>query len=165
MTRCRFRSFLASVLLLLVGCQQTPQTLARGEPIPPFQLPSLGAQKLQVPAMQRGQWLLIHFWADWCPPCLQELRATEPVYRRLAGGRFEVLAVNIKQPRERVARVASDLELSYPVLLDATGEVARRYGVDALPVSFLVDPDGRLYTRLLGGVPGERLEALLHEVL
>ena len=68
-------------------------------------------------ASQTNRLVLIHFWADWCPPCLQELRATEPVYRRFATRGLEVLAVNIQQPREQVARVAGNLKISYPVLL------------------------------------------------
>ena len=76
-----------------------------------------------------------------------------------------MLAINIEQPREQVARLVAELKLSYPVLLDASGEVARRYGVDGLPASFLVDPDGRLQARLLGGVPGDRLEGILSELL
>jgi len=153
------------LLFFLAGCQQAPETLVRGEPVPAFRLITLDGVSLQVPSAQRGRWLLIHFWADWCPPCLQELRATEPVYRRFATRGLEVLAVNIQQPREQVARVAGNLKISYPVLLDSTGEVARRYGVDSLPVSFLVDPDGRLQARLLGGVSGDRLEGILKELL
>lgn len=154
-----------ALLLLLTACQPAPQTLARGEPVPAFRLMSLDGVSLQVPSGQRGRWLLIHFWADWCPPCLQELSATEPVYRRFAARGLEVLAINIEQPREQVARLVAELKISYPVLLDVGGEVARRYGVDGLPASFLVDPDGRLQARLLGGVPGDRLEGILSELL
>lgn len=162
--RC-FGLLVVLMLLLLAGCQESSGVLARGQLIPAFTLPDLQGVVHRLPVSRRGDWLLIHFWADWCPPCLQELRETEPVYRRLSGEGFSVLAINIEQPRQQVLQVVGELGISFPVLLDASGEVARRYGVNALPVSYLVDPDGRLQARLLGGITGPRLEEILRGLL
>lgn len=151
--------------LLLAGCQQPVNELTRGEAVPAFRLPTLAGDMLALPASQRGRWLLIHFWADWCSPCLQELRASEPVYQRYSDQGLTIVAVNIQQPREQVARVADKLGISYPVLLDTSGEVARRYGVNGLPTSYLVDRSGLLHARLLGGVSGVRLEQILRGLL
>ena len=147
--------------LSLAGCQPPVNGLARGEAVPAFRLPTLAGDSLALPGSQRGRWLLIHFWADWCSPCLQELQASESVYRRYYDQGLMIVAVNIQQPREQVARVAGKLGISYPVLLDISGEVARRYGVNGLPASYLVDRSGLLHARLLGGVSGERLEQIL----
>ncbi len=109
--------------------------------------------------------VLIHFWADWCALCRDELLGSELLYRRYRDQGLEVLAINLQQPRETVRSYLAGLDISYPVLLDSSGEMARRYGVSALPLVYLLDRQGRLYTRILGGASPDQLEQIIKRLL
>ncbi|MEZ4467879.1 MAG: TlpA disulfide reductase family protein [bacterium] len=90
-------------------------------------------------ANARGKPLLLHIWATWCPPCRAELPAL------LAQPDLPVLAISVDEDPETVRAFAGD----HPALrLGESAEVAEALGVRDLPVTFVVDADGRLRRRL-----------------
>jgi peroxiredoxin len=99
----------------------------------------------------RGKLVLLNFWATWCAPCLHEMPSMERLYQTFKRTDFALLAVSMDRQGEEVARPFADsLRLTFPVLLDGTSEVARRYGVRGLPTTYLIDPDGRLIGAAIG---------------
>jgi peroxiredoxin len=74
----------------------------------------------------------------------------EQLHRDLSGRGLSVLAVNIQESRSTVVTWAREKKLTMPILLDADGEVLRRYGVIATPTVFLIDRQGRLLGRVVG---------------
>ncbi len=165
MVNCRWPFFILLPLLLLAGCDPVEPPLTIGMPVPAVALKSLDGADLQFPAAYQGQVVLIHFWADWCALCRGELRESEPLYQRYRERGLAVLAINIQQPRETVQAYLSGLDISYPVLLDGDGAMARRYGVSALPLVYLLDRRGRLHTRMLGGASPDQLEQIVKRLL
>jgi len=135
---------------LLWGCGDQAPQLRNGEPAPAFTLERLEGGSLQFPDALKGRVTAIRFWADWCPFCEGEMRLLEPVYRKYRDQGLTILAVNVRQERETVERFIAKLGISYDTLLDESGEVARTYGVAALPTTFLVDGRGVLRSRILG---------------
>jgi peroxiredoxin len=157
---------LSLVLVLLVSaCGDAPPAPRNGEPAPGFELPRLDGTPLAFPADLRGQVTAVRFWADWCPFCESEMRDIEPVYRTYRDRGLVVLAVNVRQDRETAARFVEGLGVSYEVLLDEQGDVARAYGVIGLPTTFFVDREGRLATRILGESTPEVFERIVGELL
>jgi cytochrome c biogenesis protein CcmG/thiol:disulfide interchange protein DsbE len=145
--------YLLVVLLagpFLVGCGEEAPQLRNGEPAPEFAMPRLEGPPLTFPADLRGEVVAVRFWADWCPFCESEMRDIEPLYRAYRDRGLRVLAVNVRQDRETAARFIEQLGVSYEVLLDGDGSVARRFGVIGLPTTFFIDREGRLATRILG---------------
>src|SRR5512133_794085 len=92
----------------------------------------------------RRQALIVNVWATWCPPCKGEMPALEAAYRKYGTQGLTVLGVNATDqdaPLDIVPFVHR-YGLTFPVLLDETGEVRRRYQVRSLPSTFFIDSDG-----------------------
>ena len=153
------------VLLLLFGCDQPLQRLVKGEAVPDFELIRLDGTPLAFPASQQGEVAVIQFWADWCSLCVEELRDAEGLYQALRKRGLAVIAINVQQSRETVRGFIADRGLSYEILLDQQGDVARRYGVVGLPATFIVDRRGKLHTRIIGGTSSEQLLRIINELL
>jgi peroxiredoxin len=153
------------VAMLLGGCGEETPRLAKGEPTPPFALATLSGHTMALPADVRGQVVAVRFWADWCPFCKGEMRALEPIYRAYRDRGLRLLAINVRQDRKTAAAFVAPLGITYEVLLDEGGEVARAYGVSGLPTTFLLDRQGRLVARILGESTPEVFEQLVKGLL
>ncbi len=152
-------------LSLLIGCHDLPPKLTRGQAAPEFTLDRLQNGTLRFPDDLQGKLVAIRFWADWCPFCRTEMQAIEPVYLKYQGQDLIILAVNVRQSRATAAAFIRELNISYDVLLDLEGEVARNYGVTGLPTTIIVDREGKLYTRILGESTPELFEKIIQELL
>ena len=153
------------MLLLLIGCGDEASQLRNGEPVPAFTLERLEGDSPEFPGDLGGRVVAIRFWADWCPFCEGEMRMLEPIYRKYRGRGLTILAVNVRQDRETAERFVTKLNISYDTLLDQSGEVARSYGVIALPTTFFVDGQGVLHSRILGESTPETFERIVAGLL
>jgi thiol-disulfide isomerase/thioredoxin len=91
---------------------------------------------------------LVHFWATWCPPCIQEIPALQRLGRDFSGHpEFSVLMVAVSDSSQKVrAFLGSGADM---VLFDPQWEVANRYGTDKLPETYLV-VNGRVVRKFVG---------------
>jgi len=136
---------------------------------PEFNLSTLDGQSVKLSDL-RGNIVLVNFWATWCPPCRAEMPAVEKVYNSYKDQGFVVLAVNstVQDTFTNVAPFAQQFGLSFPILLDRTGDVSHLYMLRSLPTSFFVDRDGIIREVVIGGPMSEallrsRVEQLLQE--
>jgi peroxiredoxin len=100
----------------------------------------------------RGKVLLLRFWNDGCLSCRFEMPVIEKYYRRLKSEGFMVLAVNVRQSAAVAEAFTAQLDITFPVLLDSDGKMAQRYGVYAVPTSFLIDRQGIIQEIFVGEV-------------
>lgn len=122
------------------------------QPAPGFRLPSLSGGEIGL-ADLKGRLVLLNFWATWCEPCRREMPGLERLAQRYRERGLTVLAINEDaDDGARATRFVARHALTYPVLLDGDGAVARRYRAKALPMSYLIGADGNL----LGTVVGAR---------
>lgn len=135
-----------------------PPSPREGFSAPDFTLETLDGGQVTLSDL-RGQVVLINFWATWCPPCRAEMPAIENVYRAFKPLGLEVLAVNLtNQDNEAaVASFVQALGLTFPILLDRTGEVSNRYNLHGLPSTFFVDSQGVIRSVVVGGPMSEAL--------
>lgn len=134
--------------LILAGCSADYGTDQHGQKVPA--------------ASVDGQWLVINYWAEWCAPCRKEI----PELNRLAEeGRskgFRVLGVNFDGLRDaELAKASQALGVRYTVLAD---DPAPRYSLprsEALPVTYIIDADGKMREQLLGEQTAAGLQARL----
>ena len=164
MNRLLFISFLLATLWL-VACGEEAPKLEIHQPAPAFALPDLDGKIWNFPQDFQSNVVVVRFWADWCPFCAPEMRDIEPIYQELRDQGLRVLAVNVRQDRDTAARFIARLGISYSVLLDKDGALARQYGVTGLPTTYIIDRSGRLHTRILGGAPPQLLDKLVREML
>jgi cytochrome c biogenesis protein CcmG, thiol:disulfide interchange protein DsbE len=151
--------------LLIAGCSKSEVALVKGQPTPGFNLENLQQKTINFPADFTNKVVLISFWADWCPSCKKELRDFEAIYQKYHEQGLDVLALNIDQDEPTAVAFISDLNLSYDVLLDDKGDVAKRYATKSLPSALVVDRGGNLHTRLLGETPVEVFEEIITSLL
>jgi len=135
---------------LLAACDAPRPPIPFGDLAPTFRTQRLDGSTLDFPKDYRGSVVALRFWADWCPYCKDEMRAIEPVYQRERESGLVVVALNVGQSREVAERFARTLGISYEVALDPEAEVARRYGVNGLPLTYFVDRQGRVRNKILG---------------
>jgi cytochrome c biogenesis protein CcmG, thiol:disulfide interchange protein DsbE len=106
---------------------------------------------------QRGEWVLVNFFATWCPPCVLE----HPELVKLSSddaGSLQVVSVASGDTEENVVKFFSEKGGNWPVIAADTGAVSLDYGVKKLPESYLIAPDGTVVAKFLGGITAAELE-------
>jgi peroxiredoxin len=99
----------------------------------------------------RGSVVLVHFWATFCAPCLQELPRLEALWQHYREAGLVVAGIAADRGNAGVVReYAARAGITFPVLLDPDGAVRNRYEVVVLPMSYLIGRDGRFSARMLG---------------
>lgn len=117
---------------------------------PNFALTSTAGESFTL-ADLKGKVVLVNFWATWCPPCRAEMPAIDAAYRANKDAGFVVLAVDQMESADVVNAFGAKYNLSFPLLLDADGDINRQYLVSALPTSFFVDRKGVIRDLMIGG--------------
>ena len=92
----------------------------------------------------RGKTVVVNFWATWCEPCRDEMPSLERLRKRMGDRPFDVVAVNVGETPERVARFTRDVPVSFPILYDRERETARLWTVRGYPTSYVIGPEGRI---------------------
>jgi len=130
--------------LMLAGCQRVEQA-------PALSYTLLDGRRSDLAAL-RGHVVLVNFWATDCAPCVEEMPAMVANWRRFSPQGFETLAVSMSYDAPAlVANFAQSRQLPFPVVIDNTGEIARRLGnVEFTPTSLLINKRGEIVKRWVG---------------
>ncbi len=107
----------------------------------------------------RGQAVLVNLWATWCPPCRAEMPFIEKMYQEYKEQGFIVLAVDMTYQDDPFAVVPfiQEYGLTFPILLEKTGDVAATYQLRSLPSSYFINRDGIINEVVIGGPMSEAL--------
>ena len=144
---------LAIGLALLVGlaCAQPqaqprrrgpPVSIAAGQPSPDEIGVTTAGDRVQI-AQFKGKLVLLNFWATWCKPCRQEMPQLERFHRAFQDNGLEIVAVNYGETEEQVrAFLKANPQITLRVVLDPKAETGKRFGVNGLPTSVVLDWNG-----------------------
>jgi peroxiredoxin len=135
------RLALFSLLAAMAGSALA--AISPGAGAPDFTLRTAAGPNLRLQE-QRGQVVLINFWATWCGPCRQEMPQLNKLYDKYRSAGFVLLGVNIDDDTRRATDAATKLGLKFPVLLDTDKAVSRLYDLGTMPTTVLIDRDGRV---------------------
>ena len=132
---------------------------------PSFQLPGVDGEIYSLSDF-KGEPVVVSFSATWCPPCRQELPLLQKMYEEYKDkARLNVLVIDSEEPQSKVEAFTQELGLTFPVLLDEEGKVAREYGILYLPTLCFVDPLGNLAGQIIGAQTESVLRSKLDQVL
>ena len=134
------------------------QRVAVGQQAPDFRLDALGDGRVSL-RDQRGQVVLLDFWASWCVPCRMVTAALDSFAQKHQDAKLVVLSINQGETRERIEKVTRKREQGPKILLDPDAKVGDLYGVSAIPTLVLVDRQGKIAWISVGYSPD--LEARL----
>jgi len=139
------------------GSQQVTG-LKQGNLAPDFELETLDGKPVKL-SDYRGKPVMLNFWATWCPECREELPAMKEFHEDSG---MEILAVNLTKSEvteENVRAVTKEEALAFPILMDRKLEVAKTYGVSAIPSTYILDKEGRIHYKKLGGLTHKEMQA------
>jgi thiol-disulfide isomerase/thioredoxin len=112
-----------------------------------------------------GKVVVLNFWATWCAPCKDEL-PTLQILHDISDSHTVVLTINVREPAARAARYMQSTGMTFPVIPDSKGELAKRWGVTVYPTTVLIAPNGQARWRVMGDVDwsGAQANAWLTDV-
>jgi thiol-disulfide isomerase/thioredoxin len=137
-----------------------------GQSPPDFTLPTLDGGFITLSGL-KGKVVMINFWTTWCPPCREEMPSLERLYRHYKYEDFALLAVDIMENPETVKKFAKKYNLSFPILLDKTGDVAVKYSANAIPTTYIINKKGKTVGKAIGPRKwdGDHAKDLFQELL
>ena len=102
----------------------------------------------------KGKWVLLHFWATWCPSCVWEIPSLIKFSQDIKPENLTVAAVSmdteIADVKKFWGHILPGKELPFLVLFDPEGDVAHSYGTFKLPETYLINPEGKLHAHFIG---------------
>ncbi len=132
----------------------THQLTALKQPVsaPELSFMNMDDETIDLKALT-GKVVVVNFWATWCPPCRREMGSMERLYQATRDEGVEILAVNIGEDLDTVFSFLGTVEPSptFQMLFDNDAASMQRWGVKGLPTTFIVDTDGQIVYRAVGG--------------
>lgn len=143
---------------MLAGCSRVEQA-------PALSYTLLDGRRSELAALH-GHVVLVNFWSTDCAPCVEEMPALVANWRRFSPQGFETLAVAMSyDPPALVSNFAQERALPFGVVIDNTGEIARRLGdVQFTPTSLLINKRGEIVKRWVGKTDFAALAPLILEL-
>jgi len=142
------------MLLLLVACLAAPSMAAD---VVDFTLPDLDGKPVSV-SDYHGKWVIVNFWATWCPPCLDEIPDLVDLYDNNRD-RLVVLGVNYEETnREYLKEFVETHLMSYPIMQMDPEPMTSLGPVTGLPTTYIISPEGERVARQEGPITREAVE-------
>ncbi len=151
----RLLAVLTTAVFFLAGA-------ANAEPVN-YSLPDISGKTRSLEDY-RGKWVIVNYWATWCPPCLEEIPDLVDFHEKHMDKDAVVLGINYENiGTEQLVTFVDSYMISYPVLRTEPVAVTPLGAVPGLPTTYIIAPDGSPVARQVGPVTREQLEAYIEK--
>jgi len=164
------RTIILAVLLAAVGytlyanlTKDEVQKVAIGEKAPDFELVDLNGKTHRLSDYE-GQGVFLNFWGTFCKPCEKEMPYIENQYQKFMDKGVQVLAVNVGESEFAVKKFAERHHLTFPIVIDTDADVQVAYGINPLPITFLIDKEGTVVKSFTGSLTEDKVEQFMKEI-
>lgn len=140
---------LGAVLLWRVEPYLRIYDVEAGDRAPGFTLTTDTGQGIDLEDY-RGKYVLLNFWATWCPPCIQETPSLNQLHQELSDQGLIVLGVSVDEDLSAYNAFLDRFGISFPTVRDPSRSVASQYGTHLYPESYLIDPEGYVVRKYVG---------------
>ncbi|HEV8083167.1 MAG TPA: TlpA disulfide reductase family protein [Chitinophagaceae bacterium] len=147
------------LLKLIIAKQQTQLN----KPAPNFKIVDSKNRTLTNETF-KGKYLLIDFWASWCPPCREENPYLMKAYKKFADKGFEIVSISLDENKKNWEDAVKQDSLSWIQVCDLNGShsrISEDFGFLTIPTNFLIDKEGRIINKNLRDTS---IENVLQEV-
>ncbi len=126
------------------------KTMLPKEGLPSFTLIDENGTALKSETF-KGKKILVHFWASYCFPCVQEIPKLDKAREELKKKNIELIAISLDEKPEDVVRFRKKVNFGFPVYFDPEFKLVDYFHTTRLPESFLVDENGKTIKSFIGG--------------
>ena len=125
----------------------------------------------------KGKTVFLNFWATWCPPCKSEMPDIQALYEKYGENEGDLIVLGVANPKteeapnnqdgtiEEVAAYLEENGLTFPVVMDTTGELFYWYGISAFPTTFMIDANGNVYGYVSGALTADIMESIVTQTM
>jgi len=158
------KTLIFSLLLSLAGAfapafAKTPGEVEIGGILREAQMQGLSGPSRKLSEF-RGKPLVINVWASWCAPCRQEMGSLERLAQHFNGKQFNLIGISTADYRDRALTFLLQSRTSFPNFIDGKLFLENMLGADRLPLTLLVDAEGRVLAKYYGAKEWDSPEAL-----
>jgi thiol-disulfide isomerase/thioredoxin len=144
------------------GAVQDLLPAADRDPAPAVDVPALEGDGRVTLADRAGRPVVLNFWASWCEPCTRETPALVRFSEEHPG--LDVVGLAVNDTRGDARRFAEEEGVPYDLGLDQGADVASEFGVSGLPVTVVVDGEGRVAATFIGEIEEAQLESFAEQL-
>lgn len=107
----------------------------------------------------KGKVVILNFWATWCPPCREEIPSMMKLNSLMSGKPFQMVAISIDEGgKSAIEAFFKESGFSLPTYLDPSATAGKSYGITGVPESFIINKNGVLIKKIVGGAPWDSPE-------
>lgn len=159
--RTRRSIVVAALLSLLCG---TASAMKVGDAVQDFARADIAGKQIKL-SDYRGKLVLLNFWATWCPPCREEMPVFAKWQQDLQAKGLQVIGISMDDDVSEVKKFLAAHPVNYPIAMGDAKLAERFGGVLGLPLSYLIDTQGRVVARYQGEADLAQMEAKVKALL